>query len=104
MSTLFVDDEIFLILTDSGGIQEEAPFLNKPVLLMRENTERPEAIESGCVKLVGTETQSIVNGVKELLDCKYKYDAMAKSANPYGDGYASIKIAQKLHTMLTQNN
>ena len=92
--------EAYIILTDSGGIQEEAPFLGKPVLLMRDNTERPEAIDSGCVKMVGTETEKIVNGVVELLESKDQYNDMAKSANPYGDGYASIKIVEKLRAEL----
>ena len=93
--------QAYIILTDSGGIQEEAPFLGKPVLLMRDNTERPEAIESGCVKMVGTESEKIVNGVVELLEYKDRYNEMAKSANPYGDGYASIKIVESLRSFLS---
>ena len=68
---------------------------------MRDNTERPEAIDSGCVKMVGTETAQIVNGVVELLESKDQYNIMAKSANPYGDGYSSIKIVQKLRAELS---
>ena len=93
--------EAYIILTDSGGIQEEAPFLGKPVLLMRDNTERPEAIDSGCVRMVGTETDKIVDGVVELLESKDRYNDMAKSANPFGDGYASIKIVKKLRAALS---
>ena len=93
--------EAYIILTDSGGIQEEAPFLGKPVLLMRDNTERPEAIDSGCVRMVGTETDKIVDGVVELLVSKDRYNDMAKSANPFGDGYASIKIVKKLRAALS---
>ena len=67
---------------------------------MRDNTERPEAIDSGCVKMVGTETAQIVNGVVELLGSKDQYNIMAKSTNPYGDGYSSIKIVQKLRARI----
>ena len=77
-----------IILTDSGGIQEEAPALGKPVLVLREETERPEAIEYGGVKLVGTNTEKIVNTIQELLDNKNEYERMSKSVNPYGDGHA----------------
>jgi UDP-N-acetylglucosamine 2-epimerase (non-hydrolysing) len=85
-------DACYLILTDSGGIQEEAPSLGKPVLVMRDTTERPEAIEAGTVKLVGSEKQKIVSSVDDLLKNIDKYSAMAKSHNPYGDGHASKKI------------
>lgn len=81
-----------LILTDSGGIQEEAPSLGKPVLVMRESTERPEAVAAGTVKLVGTDARAIVSEVKRLLDDQSAYDAMAYAHNPYGDGKASERI------------
>lgn len=86
----------YLILTDSGGIQEEAPALGKPVLVMRDNTERPEAIVAGTVKLVGTETASIVNHTLELLDSAKRYEAMSFAHNPYGDGQAAMRIATLL--------
>lgn len=83
----------YMILTDSGGIQEEAPSLGKPVLVMRDTTERPEGIEAGTLKLVGTDEQNIYNHFKLLLDDKVVYDSMAKASNPYGDGFASKRIA-----------
>lgn len=83
----------YLILTDSGGIQEEAPSLGKPVLVMRDTTERPEGIQAGTLKLVGTEEEKIYLSFKELLDSKKEYEEMSKASNPYGDGYASIRIA-----------
>lgn len=85
-----------LILTDSGGIQEEAPSIGKPVLVMRENTERPEAVEAGTVKMVGTETRDIVQGVQTLLDDEVQYNKMAFAHNPYGDGTASKQIVDIL--------
>jgi UDP-N-acetylglucosamine 2-epimerase (non-hydrolysing) len=85
-----------LVLTDSGGIQEEAPSLKKPVLVMRENTERPEAVEAGTVRLVGTSTESIVEAVEELLTDTVVYNKMAKAINPYGDGKSSIRIVRDL--------
>ncbi len=85
-----------LILTDSGGIQEEAPIFGIPVLVMRETTERPEGIASGTVKLVGTEKEIIVSTVSNLLLNANAYNAMASSANPYGDGKASMRIIQHL--------
>lgn len=81
-----------IILTDSGGIQEEAPSLGKPVLVMRDTTERPEALAAGTVKLVGTSSNQIVHDVIELLDDETKYNQMSCAANPYGDGKASYKI------------
>lgn len=86
----------YLILTDSGGIQEEAPSLGIPVLVMRDTTERPEGIAAGTLKLVGTEEEVIYNNFKELLENKETYDAMAKAKNPYGDGHACEKIADIL--------
>ncbi len=81
-----------IVLTDSGGIQEEAPGLGKPVLVMRDTTERPEALESGTVHLVGTDYNKIVNEVSTLLDDSAAYERMSKSVNPYGDGYACSRI------------
>lgn len=86
----------YLILTDSGGIQEEAPSLGKPVLVMRDTTERPEGIDAGTLKLVGTEEETIYKNFKELLENKAAYDKMAHAANPYGDGFASKRIADIL--------
>jgi len=83
----------YLIITDSGGIQEEAPSLGKPVLVMRDTTERPEGIAAGTLKLVGTTESVIYDSFKELLENKESYDAMAKANNPYGDGKASGRIA-----------
>ena len=88
-----------IILTDSGGIQEEAPSLGKPVLVMRETTERPEAVEAGTVRLVGTDTGGIVAETERLLEDKAHYRAMAKSLNPYGDGKASGRIVRVLRGM-----
>jgi len=81
-----------LIITDSGGVQEEAPSLGKPVLVMRDTTERPEAVDAGTVKLVGTNVQRIVSETSTLLDNKLAYDSMAKAHNPYGDGKACERI------------
>jgi len=85
-----------LILTDSGGIQEEAPALGKPVLVLREVTERPEGIEAGTLKLVGTDTRRIVQEATRLLDDASAYAEMAKASNPFGDGNAAQKIVQAL--------
>jgi UDP-N-acetylglucosamine 2-epimerase (non-hydrolysing) len=81
-----------LIITDSGGVQEEAPSLGKPVLVMRDTTERPEAVSAGTVKLVGTNIQGIVSATNELLDNPLVYESMAKAHNPYGDGKACERI------------
>jgi UDP-N-acetylglucosamine 2-epimerase (non-hydrolysing) len=86
----------YLILTDSGGIQEEAPSLGKPVLVMRNTTERPEGIEAGTLKLVGTNEDTIYQNFKELLENRSAYDAMVKADNPYGDGHACERIADIL--------
>lgn len=86
----------YLILTDSGGIQEEAPSLGKPVLVMRDTTERPEGIEAGTLKLVGTDENVIYKNFKKLLDDESAYNAMAQASNPYGDGFASKRIADIL--------
>ncbi len=85
-----------LILTDSGGIQEEAPGLGKPVLVMRDTTERPEAVEAGTVKLVGSDKETIISMTSELLTNIAAYEAMANAVNPYGDGHASERIVRKL--------
>ncbi len=84
----------FFIITDSGGIQEEAPSLGKPVLVVRKETERPEAVVAGTVKMAGVERANVYKLAKELLDSKESYGKMAHSANPYGDGKAAIRIAQ----------
>ena len=86
----------YLILTDSGGIQEEAPSLGKPVLVMRDTTERPEGIAAGTLRLVGTEEETIFKNFKELLEDRAAYDKMAHASNPYGDGFASVRIADAL--------
>ena len=80
-------------MTDSGGVQEEAPSLGKPVLVLRTTTERPEAVQYGTVKLAGTDTQNIVNEVQTLLDNEEEYKKMSAAVNPYGDGLASRRIA-----------
>lgn len=90
----------YMILTDSGGIQEEAPSLGKPVLVMRDTTERPEGIEAGTLKLVGTEEENIYINFTELLDNRDAYDAMAHAVNPYGDGKACRRIADILEEKL----
>ena len=82
----------YLILTDSGGIQEEAPSLGKPVLVMRDTTERPEAVSAGTVRLVGTDVQTIETSVIELLENSNVYSKMAEAHNPYGDGTACQQI------------
>ncbi|WP_368250742.1 non-hydrolyzing UDP-N-acetylglucosamine 2-epimerase [Intestinibacter bartlettii] len=86
----------YLILTDSGGIQEEAPSLGKPVLVMRDTTERPEGIKAGTLKLVGTKEENIYNEFEKLLTDKNEYEKMSKASNPYGDGYACKRIADIL--------
>ena len=86
----------YLILTDSGGIQEEAPSLGKPVLVMRDTTERPEGIAAGTLKLVGTEEETIYKEFSRLLSDKDEYEAMSKASNPYGDGHACERIADIL--------
>ena len=86
----------YLILTDSGGIQEEAPSLGKPVLVMRDTTERPEGIAAGTLRLVGAEEETIYKNFKELLEDRAAYDKMAHASNPYGDGFASVRIADVL--------
>ena len=89
----------YMILTDSGGIQEEAPSLGKPVLVMRDTTERPEGIAAGTLKLVGTE-ETIYQNFKSLLENKDEYEKMSKASNPYGDGFACKRIADILEEKL----
>jgi len=89
-------NKAYLVLTDSGGLQEEAPSLGKPVLVLRNNTERPEAVAAGTVKLVGTDKESIYQETKRLLTDKNAYDSMAQAVNPYGDGRASQRIVEAL--------
>ena len=96
LSFVFLMEKSTIVLTDSGGIQEEAPGLGKPVLVMRDTTERPEALEAGTVKLVGTDYNKIVDEVSTLLDDNHAYEAMSRSINPYGDGLASSRIVNML--------
>ena len=96
LSFVFLMEKSNIVLTDSGGIQEEASGLGKPVLVMRDTTERPEAIEAGTVKLVGTDYDRIVNEVSALLDSPSIYDSMSKAVNPYGDGKACERIIETL--------
>ena len=93
---VFLMEKSTIVLTDSGGIQEEAPGLGKPVLVMRDTTERPEALDAGTVKLVGTDYNKIVDNVSLLLDDEKEYDIMSRANNPYGDGKASQRIADAL--------
>ncbi|NLL17104.1 MAG: UDP-N-acetylglucosamine 2-epimerase (non-hydrolyzing), partial [Clostridiales bacterium] len=86
----------YIILTDSGGIQEEAPSLGKPVIVLRDTTERPEGIEAGTLKLAGTDEQVIFNMIDELLNNSQEYEKMSKAKNPYGDGFASKRIADAI--------
>lgn len=89
-------NRVDLIMTDSGGLQEEAPALGKPVLVLRENTERPEAVAAGTVKLVGTDNEKIFTTAYELLTDKEAYDKMQRAVNPYGDGHACERIIQAI--------
>ena len=100
MSFVYLMEKSYLILTDSGGVQEEAPSLGKPVLVMRETTERPEAVEAGTVKLVGSSKAKIVSAVSELIDSKPEYEKMKRAHNPYGDGKASERIVNYLSAVL----
>jgi len=86
----------FLVLTDSGGIQEEAPAFGKPVLVLREVTERPEAVEAGTVKVIGTDRERVYQSIEELLENKFRYEKMSKAINPYGDGKAAKRIIRAL--------
>lgn len=97
LSFVYLMEKSTIVLTDSGGIQEEAPGLGKPVLVMRDTTERPEALDAGTVKLVGTDYDKIVAEVSSLLDDAEYYDAMSKAVNPYGDGLACGRIVKHLN-------
>ena len=97
LSFVYLMEKSTIVLTDSGGIQEEAPGLGKPVLVMRDTTDRPEALEAGTVKLVGTNYDKIVDGISTLLDDKVYYEEMSKSVNPYGDGKASERIVNNIN-------
>jgi UDP-N-acetylglucosamine 2-epimerase (non-hydrolysing) len=92
----------YIVLTDSGGIQEEAPSLGKPVLVLRSVTERMEGVEAGTAKLVGTDQKTIVSETLELLNNKESYDRMSKAINPYGDGHSSKRIIEILKTVLNK--
>ena len=94
LSFVYLMEKSTLVLTDSGGIQEEAPGLGKPVLVMRETTERPEAVEAGTVKLVGSDAGRIVGEVSRLLDDPGYYKVMTQAVNPYGDGKAAERIVR----------
>lgn len=96
LSFVYLMEKATIVLTDSGGIQEEAPGLGKPVLVMRETTERPEALEAGTVKLVGTNCDKIINEISDLLENEVHYDKMSKAVNPYGDGMACNRIIKTL--------
>ena len=89
--------QAYLILTDSGGIQEEAPSLGKPVLVMRDSTERPEAVKAGTVKLVGTDIELITKTTNLLLDDHKQYQIMSAAHNPYGDGKAAARIVTHIN-------
>lgn len=96
LSFVFLMEKSTIVLTDSGGIQEEAPGLGKPVLVMRDTTERPEAVDAGTVKLVGTDYDKIVGETSKLLDDRQAYDEMSHAVNPYGDGKACPRIVEIL--------
>ena len=100
LSFVYLMEKSTIVLTDSGGIQEEAPGLGKPVLVMRDTTERPEALDAGTVKLVGTDYHKIMNEVSILLDDKDTYETMSKAVNPYGDGLACKRIIETLENKL----
>ncbi|WP_411683752.1 non-hydrolyzing UDP-N-acetylglucosamine 2-epimerase [Acinetobacter baumannii] len=93
---IYMMNESYFIITDSGGIQEEAPSLGKPVLVMRDTTERPEAIKAGTVKLVGTDKNTLIKEAQTLIDNKVEYEKMAQAHNPYGDGRACVRILKSL--------
>ena len=92
LNFVYLMEKCTIVLTDSGGIQEEAPGLGKPVLVMRNTTERPEAVDAGTVKLVGTDYQKIIDQVSQLLDNNEYYNTMSRAVNPYGDGKACERI------------
>ncbi len=93
---VYLMDRCYMVITDSGGIQEEAPSLGKPVLVMRDKTERPEGLDAGTVRLVGAKKETIVNEAKRLLNSPEVFDQMARATNPYGDGHAAERILQRL--------
>ena len=103
LSFVYLMEKSSIVLTDSGGIQEEAPGLGKPVLVMRDTTERPEALDAGTVKLVGTDYNKIVNEVSSLIDDKAAYEKMSKAVNPYGDGLACGRIVNALLSLIPQH-
>ena len=103
LSFVYLMEKSYIVLTDSGGVQEEAPGLGKPVLVMRDTTERPEALEAGTVKLVGTDYVKIVDSISELLDDKVAYDKMSMAVNPYGDGKACCRIIEFLNRVYNEN-
>ena len=94
----------YFIMTDSGGVQEEAPSLNKPVLVLRETTERPEGVAAGTLKLVGTDGQKVTDAMNQLLDDKQEYQRMADARNPYGDGHAAEYILEDIYNKLNEKN
>ena len=98
LSFLYMMRQSYLIMTDSGGVQEEAPSLGKPVIVMRDTTERPEAVDAGTVILAGTETEAMASAAERLLDDRSFYDKMAHAVNPYGDGLAARRIAEIVAT------
>ena len=98
---VYLMDRAHIILTDSGGVQEEAPALGKPVLVMRDTTERPEAVEAGTARLVGTVAETIVAAAQDLLDSAAAYDEMARAHNPFGDGHAAARIVERLRNELS---
>lgn len=104
ISFIYLMDKSYLVLTDSGGIQEEAPALGKPVLVMRDTTERPEGVEAGTVRLVGTERENIESGVSGLLTDPVLYQRMSKAVNPYGDGKAAEKIVSYFMNLYPGND
>ena len=103
LSFLYMMRQSYLIMTDSGGVQEEAPSLGKPVIVMRDTTERPEAVDAGTVILAGTETESMASAAERLLDDAAFYDKMARAVNPYGDGLAARRIAELVATGTMQS-
>ena len=96
LAFVYLMEKAYIVLTDSGGIQEEAPGIGKPVLVMRNTTERPEAVTAGTVELVGTDYNLIVENASSLLDNNDKYNSMSKAVNPYGDGKACSRIVNIL--------
>ncbi len=100
---VYLMKESFFIITDSGGIQEEAPSLKKPVLVMRNTTERPEAVKDGTAKIVGTEVNTIVESAQELITCEKTFKAIKSKQNPYGNGDTSDQIVKIISEEIQQN-